>query len=357
MVKGSDRQRKLSFAFIVILTAVAVYLSFLIARPFLGSIIAAALLAVMTYPLFTLLRRWVRRRSAAALLTTMTVFVVLLLPAIFVVNTIADEMQVLYGWINQQNPEGERWDAVLRRLTDPPVRWIEQKTGISREQVRSAASAQLQGVSASLLDWAKSFAVNITGTVVDTVIMLVTLFFFLRDGPAILARAGSIVPLDRERYNNLLRTISDSMRANFYAVIAVAAVQSVLGFIGYWIAGLPSVVLWTVMTALFSPVPMVGAGAVWGAGVIYLALSGYWGRAIFLLAYGAGIISLSDNFVRPLVISGRAKMNALLVFFSILGGVQAFGVIGLFVGPIVVSLAIALLQMVTEERQQWERPR
>jgi predicted PurR-regulated permease PerM len=356
MGNGSDRQRKLSVVFLLILTGVSVYLSFLIARPFLTSIITAALLAVTTYPLFTLLRRWVRRRSVAALLTTLTVLLVLLLPTIFVVNTMANETQALYGWLNQQSTDGGGWDAMLRRLTDRPVRWIEEKTGISRVEVRSAVSAQLQEARTSLLNWAKSFALNITGTVVNILIMLVTLFFFLRDGPAILYRAGGVLPLERERYNQLLKTISDSMLANFYAVIAVALAQSILGFFGYWIAGLPSLVLWTVMTALFSPIPMVGAGVVWGAGVIYLALSGHWGKAIFLLVYGAGIISLSDNIVRPLVVSGRVKMNALLVFFSILGGVQAFGVIGLFVGPIIVSLAIALLQIVTEERKQWERP-
>src|SRR5689334_9890055 len=109
--------------------------------------------------------------------------------------------------------------------------------------------------------------------------MLLTLFYFLRDGPAILARAGAILPLERGRYNQLLEIISDSMLANFHAVIAVGLVQSALGIIGYWIAGLPNVALWTIMTALFSPIPIVGAGAVWGAGVIYLALIGHWGKA------------------------------------------------------------------------------
>ena len=356
MRNGSDRQRKLSLVFLLILTVIAVYLSFLIARPFLSSIITAALLAVTTYPLFTLLRRWVRRRSVAALLTSLLVFLVLLLPTIFVVNTIAGEMQAVYGWLNQQNLNGGGWDAVLRRVTERPVRWVEEKTGVSRVQVRSALSAQLEEGRAALLNWAKSFAVDVTGTVVSILIMLVTLFFFLRDGPTMLYRAGAILPLERDRYNLLLKTISDSMLANFYAVIAVALAQSVLGFFGYWIAGLPSVILWTVLTALFSPIPMVGAGAVWGVGVIYLAFAGHWGKAIFLLVYGAGIISLSDNIVRPLVVSGRVRMNALLVFFSILGGVQTFGVIGLFIGPIIVSLTIALLQIVTEERKEWERP-
>jgi predicted PurR-regulated permease PerM len=354
MMDGSQSQKKLSFTFLLLLTLGALYLSFLIARPFLSAIILAALLAVVTYPLFTLLLRYVRKRSAAALLATLVILLGLILPTIFVVNTIADEMKALYGWLNEQASDGSGWEGLLTRFTNPPARWIEQKTGISRQEVRRAALGRLQDVSTSLLNWAKSLAVNITGTVIDTFIMLLTLFYFLRDGPAIISRAGSILPLERDRYNELLETISDSMLANFYAVIAVGLVQSVLGAIGYWIAGLPNVALWTVMTARFSPIPMAGAGAVWGAGVIYLALIGHWGKALFLLAYGAVIISLADNVVRPLVVSGRVKLNALLVFFSILGGAQTFGIVGLFVGPIIVSLAIALLRIVTQERSRWE---
>jgi predicted PurR-regulated permease PerM len=190
---------------------------------------------------------------------------------------------------------------------------------------------------------------------VDTFIMLFTLFFLLRDGPAILARAGSILPLAPSRYNQLLKTISESMLANIYGVLAVSLAQSILGAFGYWVAGLPNVMLWTVMTALISMIPVAGAAAVWGVGVIYLAVTDHWGKAVFLFVYGTAVISLADNIVRPLVLTGRVRLNALLVFFSLLGGVQAFGIIGLFVGPIIVSLAMALVRMLSEERAEWER--
>ena len=356
MISSSDRQIRLSFTFLLLLTVAALYLSFLVARPFLGAIVTASLLALSIYPLFTLLLRYVRNRSAAALFATLAVFLVLLLPAIFVVNTLASETKELYGWLNQQSSAGMGWEELLARLTKPPLAWIERETGISSEQLRSAALDRLRDASTSLLNWAKSVAVDITGTIVNTLIMLFTLFYFLRDGPSILSRAGSILPLERRRYDQLLKTISDSMRANFYAVIVVSLAQGVLGALGYWIAGLPNVMLWAVMTALFSILPAVGAAAVWGVGVIYLGITGHLGRAVFLLVYGTGVISVADNVIRSLVLSGRVKLNALLVLFSLLGGVQAFGIIGLFVGPIIVSVAIALLTILTEERAGWEHP-
>ncbi len=354
MSNGFTNQR-LSFVFLLMLTVATLYLSALIARPFLTAIITATLLAVAIYPLFTQLLRLVRNRGGAALLATVAVVVMLLLPTLLIVNALANETGALYGWLNERSSEGGGWGKYLASLTDRPLGWIEWKTGISQEHLRSAALERVRDVSTWLLNWAKSLAVNIAGTVLNTFIMLFTLFFLLRDGPAILERAGALLPLEPKRYSQLLKTISDSIVANFYGVLAVALAQGILGALGYWIAGLPNLMLWTVMTALFSMIPVAGTAVVWGVGVIYLAATAHWGAAVFLLLYGAGVISMADNVVRPLVVSGRVKLNTLLVFFSLLGGVEAFGIIGLFVGPIIVSVAMALLSILAEERPEWGR--
>jgi predicted PurR-regulated permease PerM len=273
------------------------------------------------------------------------VFLALLLPTVFFVNALASQTMSLYGWLNERNPGAEAWNDYWVRLTDRPLGWVEARIGISRQQLRAAVLAQLRDMSARLVDWAKSLAVNITGTVVDTVIMLFTLFFLLRDGQAILQRAGSILPLEPDRYSLLLKTMSDSIVANIYGVAAVSFAQAALGAIGYWIAGLPNVMLWSVMTAFASMIPVLGAFTVWGIGVVYLLTLEHWGAAIFLFAYGTTVISTADNIIRTLVVSGRVKLNTLVIFFSLLGGVHAFGVIGLFLGPISVSLTVALVKM------------
>ena len=354
-MRNGSADKRLAFGFLLLLTAAALYLSFLIARPFLGAIITATLLAVAVYPLFTLLLRFVGKRSAAALLTTVAVFGMLLVPAAFLVNTLAAETKALYGWLSDQSSGDAGWGEYFTRVSERPFAWIEGKTGVSRAQLRSTAVDRLQDASAELLDWAKSLALNITTTIANTFAMLFTLFFLLRDGPAILRRVGSLLPLKPQRYEQLLKTIFDSIVANFYGVLAVALAQGGLGALGYWIAGLPNLMLWTVMTALLSTVPLVGATIVWAPAAIYLGATGHWGKALFMAIYGAGVISMADNVVRPLVLSGRVKLNTLLIFFSLLGGVKAFGVIGLFVGPIIVSVAMALLTILTEERAEWER--
>jgi predicted PurR-regulated permease PerM len=336
---------RLQQGFLILMAGAGLCLTFIIAKPFLWPIITAALLAVAIQPLFIKLLQQVRSRSTVALILTIAVFLALLLPTVFFVNALAKETMTLYGWLNERNPGAGGVSDYWVRLTDRPLGWVEARIGISRQQLRVAALAQIRDMSARFVDWAKSLAVNIIGTVVDTFIMLFTLFFLLRDGEAILQRAGSILPLEPNRYNLLLKTMSDSIVANIYGVAAVSFAQAVLGAIGYWIAGLPNVMLWSVMTALASMIPILGAMTVWGVGVIYLLTVAHWGAAFFLLAYGTAVISTADNIIRPLVVSGRVKLNTLVIFFSLLGGVKAFGVIGLFLGPITVSLTVALVKM------------
>lgn len=349
------RDKRLSLIFLVLVTAATLYLSFLIARPFLTPIVTAMLLAIAIYPLFLRLGRHIRNRSAAALLATLVVLLAILLPTVLIVNKLARETTELYGWFNQQKSLEGGWREYAGSLIDPPLDWVASRTGMSQQQLKQAALERLQNVSAALLDWAKSLAVNIGGTILNTVIMLLTLFFLLRDGEWIRERIGSILPIEAHRYQQLVETISASIAATMYGVLAVAVAQGTLGAIGYSIAGLPSVMLWSVATALFSMVPLAGAASVWVVASIYLIAIGHWGKAIFMVAWGAGVISTADNIVRPLVLSGRVKLHTLLIFFSLLGGVRAFGIIGLFIGPIIVSVAMALLKILEEERLEWER--
>jgi predicted PurR-regulated permease PerM len=347
--------KRLSLLFLVLLTAATLYLSFLIASPFITPIITATLLAIAIYPLFSRMCRRIRNRTGAALLATLLVLIAIVVPAILIVNTLAHETRALYGWLNEQQSLEGGWREYASTVMDPPLAWVASRTGMSQQQLKQTALERLQSVSTALLNWAKSLVVNIGATIVNTVIMLLTLFFLLRDGERIRDGIGAILPIEGHRYQQLVETISESISANMYGVVAVALAQGTLGAIGYTIAGLPSVVLWSVGTALMSMIPLAGAASVWTIAAVYLLVIGNWGKAIFMAAWGAAIISTADNIVRPLVLSGRVKLHTLLIFFSLLGGVKAFGIVGLFVGPIIVSVAMALLQILQEERIEWER--
>jgi predicted PurR-regulated permease PerM len=351
---GSHRGKRLSVLLLVVLTAATLYLSFIIARPFLTPIITATLLAIAINPLFIRISRYIRNRSGAAVLATVLVLIAIVVPAVLIVNTLAHETMALYGWLNEKQSLEGGWREYVGSLVHRPLEWVAARTGMSQQQLQQTALDRLQNVSAALLNWAKSLVVNIGETIIDTVIMLLTLFFLLRDGERIRDRIGAILPIEPRRYQQLIETISVSIAANMYGVLAVSLAQATLGAIGYAIAGLPSVMLWSAATAVFSMIPLAGAASVWVVASIYLMAAGNWGKAVFMLAWGAGVISTADNIVRPVVLSGRVKLHTLLIFFSLIGGVKAFGIIGLFVGPIIVSVAIALLKILEEERLEWE---
>ncbi|HTL54022.1 MAG TPA: AI-2E family transporter [Candidatus Limnocylindrales bacterium] len=350
----SPRTKRLSLLFLVLLTAIVLYLGSIIARPFLMSIVTATVLAIALYPLFVRVRCRIRNGSGAALLVTLLVLFALLVPPVLLVNGVVHEITALHGWLNElQIPKGG-WTEYITELVDRPLGWAAEKTGASEQQLKQAALDRLRNVAATLGEWAKSLPGNIGETIVNLATTLLTLFFLLRDGEGIRDGIGALLPIEPRRYQELVATISASVTANVYGVLAVAAAQGALGAIGYAIAGLPSVMLWSIATAAFSVVPVVGASCVWVVACCYLLAMGRWGMAIFMFAWGAGLISTADNIVRPLVLSDRVKLNTLLIFFALLGGVKAFGVVGLFVGPIIVSLAMVLLKMLGEERAEWE---
>src|SRR4051794_5796986 len=170
------RRKRLSLLFLLLLTAATLYLSFVIAEPFLTPIMTATLLAVAIYPLFRRMSRYLRNPSVAALVGTLLVVIAIVLPAVLLVTKLAHETTALYSWLNERQSVEGGWSQYPGTLVDPPLQWVAERTSLSQQQLRQAALGRLQNLSATLLNWAKSMAVNIGGTVADTITMLLTLF-------------------------------------------------------------------------------------------------------------------------------------------------------------------------------------
>ena len=161
--------------------------------------------------------------------------------------------------------------------------------------------------------------------------------------------AATVLPLNAAQVERLFTGLSNSIVANVYGCLAVGVVaQGSLASLAFWVLGLPSPVLWGPVTALFSLILVIGSAAVWGPAVIILVIGGHWWKALILLGWGAGIVGQVDTLVRPYVIGERVKLHPLLVFFALLGGVEAFGVMGLFIGPVVLSVTLIVLEMLRE---------
>jgi len=229
--------------------------------------------------------------------------------------------------------------------------WLEVHTQVSAEQIQSWLISGTREVLQRAASMGGGFFLGALGSLFGFAIMLFLLFFFLRDGDAMLARGRRLIPLDEVRKERLFRQLSGVTRAIVIGTSVTALMQGVLVGIGFTIAGLPSPVVFGVLAALLSMLPIGGTAFVWGPAVVWLFFDGRWGFGIFMLAWGILLGGL-DNVLRPLLISGRARISALAVFIGVLGGIPAFGSIGIIVGPVVLSLALALIEFTEESRSQ-----
>ncbi len=216
------------------------------------------------------------------------------------------------------------------------------------EQITGSLVSASQQVIQSVLTIGGSLFASVVGTFVAILLALFLLFFFLRDGEAMTARTMALVPLEDSRKTQLLTHLSNVIQAIVLGSLVTALVQGTLVGIAFALVGLPSAVVFAVLAMGASIIPLVGTAMVWLPAVLYLGLTGHWGAALFVLIWSVAVVSSADNVVRPLFISSRAKITTLPVFIGLLGGIGAFGAIGIFLGPVVIALVLALFEFAEE---------
>ena len=342
--------------FALVVAAALGYALILIFIPFIAPMAWAAFLAFLLYPLNQRLRRRFSGGGIAAGVLTLLAPIVILLPlsalSIDFVAQISALMQKL------QKSAAELDIKSLSDLQQFPLitrvnSWLLAHADISAEQVQSWLVSGTQEFLQHAAGFGGSFFLGALDSLMSFAIMLFLLFFFLRDGDAMVARARRLIPLDEERKERLFRQLSGVTRAIVVGTSVTAFLQGILIGIGFTIAGLPSPVVFGVLAALLSMLPVGGAAFVWGPAAIWLFIAGHWGYGLFMLVWGVMLGGL-DNVLRPMLISGRARISALAVFIGVLGGIPAFGAIGIIAGPVILSLALALIEFAEEGRSRNE---
>jgi len=343
-----ERKQAATAIFLVVLVTLALYFCFLIIRPFFSPIFLALMLAIVFHPVHIRIQARLRNRSTGALFSTILVLFAFLVPVIGLGIIVSRETSNLYRLLNERSTEQGGWNPYVMHGLQRVLSWVGRYIDLSNFDLRGSVLRWLEQISRYLFSWGAQIFSNFIAFVADAVIAFFTLFFFFREGSEAKEHVAVVLPLSRVQVERLFTGISNSIVANVYGVLAVGVSQGILAGIGFWVLGLPSPVLWGMVTALFSLVPIIGSAAVWGPAAIVLAVGGHWVKALILLGWGAGVVSQADNVVRPYVISERANLNTLAVFFALLGGVKAFGLIGLFVGPVALSFTLVVLEMLRE---------
>src|SRR3984885_12698640 len=338
--------------FALVVAAVLGYALTLIFVPFIKPLVWAAFLAFLLYPLNLRLRRRLSGRGLPAGVLTLLAPIIILLPLSALSIDFVKQISALLQKLQKSAAELDiKSFSDLQQL--PWIArinvWLEAHAGVSAEQIQSWLVSGTREVLQRAATLSGGFFLGALGSLLGFAVMLFLLFFFLRDGDGMLARARRLIPLDDERKERLFRQLSGVTRAIVIGTSVTAFLQGILIGIGFTISGLPSPVVFGVLAALLSMLPVGGSAFVWGPAAIWLFIDGRWGYGIFMLAWGflsAGM----DNVLRPILISGRAKISGLAVFIGVVGGIPAFGAIGIIGGPVVLSLVLALIEFAEESR-------
>lgn len=346
MAQAND-SRTLRRWFAVSVVIVVVLAIGLVLRPFAMSIAWAGILAFLMFPLqIRLTQRFKGRASlAAGLLTALTpiaIFTPLALLALSFIHQIG-----ALGAALQNNPGIFDVSAWLDPAQHPRVAnaaaWLSARLDIQVADIPGYLREGVQQWASGLAKSGGLVVLNAAGMVLRFFLMLFVLFFILRDGPPTFARLTALLPLTPEKRGALFTRLGKVLRAVVYGCGLTALAQGALVTIGFAIAGLSGPIVFGVLAAVLALLPFGGAALVWVPGVLYLFSVGKIGLAIFLLAWGA-VVSTSDNFIRPIIISRYTPVPTLLVFLGVIGGVAAFGPIGFIIGPMILVLATELLR-------------
>lgn len=315
--------------------------AYVVLRPFLVPIAWAAVLAYATWPAYRrVLRALGGRDVIAAFLMTLVVFLAVALPITFVLLALADDVAAVFrlvrGWA-QDPPALPAWIADLPVVGSTLVGWYDPfraDPGALRELVVQRGAWLSQGLLAVAGDIGRNLGrLGLT---------LVTIFFLYRHGETVLDQTHRV--LDRlagSEMQRRLAIVGATVRAVGYGVLLTAAIQGLLAGVGFWVAGLPRSALLGSLTALVALTP-IGPPTIWlPAGLWLLATSGVW-TGIAVLLWGGLVVSSVDNVLRPYLIGGPTQIPFLLLFFGVLGGLATFGLLGLFAGPAILAVGLAL---------------
>jgi predicted PurR-regulated permease PerM len=328
---------------------------FKIVQPFAGPLLWAIFIAFLLYPLH--LRLAVRLRGkpqwSAALLTLLT-FIVIIGPLTALSAAFAAQIGDLAQIVQER--VGDQTMGNVLNLTNVPwvqrgLDWLNETFDVDLVQIRTWITQGSREALQSLASLGTRAFIGAVGTVIGFVLMQFMLFFFIRDGAEMLSTLRELIPMAESHKAKLFDHLAAVTRAMVYGTVLTALIQGALTGIAFLIVSLPSPVVFGVIAALLALLPFGGTAFVWGPAAIMLAVQGRWGSAIFMLIWGAVLVSLVDNIVRPMLVSGRANVGTLTIFIGVLGGLAAFGPIGLFLGPVVLALIIALIRFMLEIRR------
>jgi predicted PurR-regulated permease PerM len=338
--------------FALVALALLGVLLFWILSPFFAALAWALFIAFLITPIHLWLTTKLRGRAAlSATILTLATFVILIGPLTALIAAFAAQAAALLEYMRVVSTERGGFDLASTPVLGSLLTWAQNSLGVSFDQIREWTQEGARRVLQPLAALGGKIFLGTLGTVVDFVLMMFLLFFMIRDRQKMVMIFRALLPLSSDYKIRLFAHLGSVTRAMVYGSGVTAVIQGMLVGIGFAIVGLPSPIVFGVLAAVFALVPLAGTPVVWVPAVLVLAAQQRWGAAAFLLGWGI-IVATIDNFLRPMLVAGRAEVDTLTVFIGVLGGVSAFGAVGVLLGPLVLALITALIRFTLEVRAQ-----
>jgi len=342
--------------FFVLVLAGVLYLFVRVFAPFLLIFLWATILVITFHPVYRRLRALLRGRdSLAALLMVFGLTLLIILPVILLIANIAQ--QSVDAYVTYSDALSRQEQNIERSIMAHPF-LMKVKTVMSRFidfetfDLGTVVIKGLESASSFIVGQSTNFFSGLAGFAFRFVLLLVATYYFFKDGEKVMGELRKLSPMDKNREEKIIRKFTDITRATMLGTFSSAAIQGVLGGLAFLLIGMPSPLLWGVVMAFMSLVPVLGAFTVWIPAALYLIAIDSYGKAVFILIYGLLTVTLADNVFKPLIIRGGSKIHPVVIFFSILGGLAYFGFSGLIIGPLVTGLTFVVLEIYREEFQE-----
>jgi len=354
-----NQQRLFMIGFFVALLFL-LYQIALVFRPFVLPVLWAVILAHLTFPLHARLTRWLHgRETLSAGLLTVAIMALGVVPVGLVSAMLVREAGSAYTtvevWIHSDGVKqlpGELAKLPLGGVMQEAIGWVVvNQDEVERFLLESAKT--LQGFAVKEI---ASLATNAFRLVLNFLVMIFTLFFFFKDGASLMDGLYRVVPMEETHKRQIFLRLDQTIRAVVKGVLVTAVVQGALAGLAYWVLKAPFPIALMALTTVLAPLPFGGTALIWGPVAFYLYWVGPAWKGVAMLVWGVGVVTMVDSVLKPLLIGKGAALPVLFLFFSILGGLAAYGMIGLFLGPILLSLVITAIQIYRDEYLTQQAP-
>jgi predicted PurR-regulated permease PerM len=304
----------------------------------------AIVLTIVFYPFYAYICKYIHWKTVSSLITLVFVVSVILGPFSYLSINLAKELKDFLNYFNNEGVE-----FLQKMINSSQALWIQERIksvlGISDIDLVTMSSKNLSKIGKDLVSALTRGVANVALVLVNFFIMLFAMFFMLRDAPDFLKSIRDYMPFSEKQKKRLESKMKDMVISTVYGGVAVAALQGTVGGMTFFFLGLSSPVLLGTAIGFMSFIPGLGAISIWLPVVIFLLVKKAFIKAIILLFVGTFIISLIDNILKPIIISGRTQMPTLVIFFSVIGGLKVFGLIGLVLGPLVIAVFVSVLEI------------